>query len=142
MLRTMTLTAALAIAAAPAAAQNIADEFRCAGTDGGPDVLAVVGRTDLLSELAGRDMDPRDVTILHVQMVADEPGAPVLPHLAVTEAALAECQRADPTAPFDRNAFAEGLDAFQAMVRDETATIIETDPAGAYRAAVAAQQEG
>jgi hypothetical protein len=140
MIRTTMLAAVAALAGGAAAAQNIGEEFRCPAADGA-DVLAVVGRTDLLSELAGRDMDPHDVTILHVQMVADAAGAPMVPHLAVTETALAECARVDPSAPFDRAAFAAGLDAFQAAVRDETAVIIETDPAAAYGQALG-EQEG
>jgi hypothetical protein len=141
MMRPLAILAlAATLAAAPAAAQNIGEEFRCPGADG-PDVLAVIGRTDMLSELAGRDMDPHDVMIVHVQMVAAEGDAPALPHLALTEAALAECARVDPSAPFDRAAFDAGLDAFRAAVSDETAEIIQTDPAAAYGRALG-EQEG
>ncbi|TFL18121.1 hypothetical protein [Jannaschia formosa] len=136
MTRSLSICALLtALAATPAIAQQIGETYRCPAADG-PDVLAVVGRTDLLSELAGRDMDPHDLMIMHVQMVAMEEGAATLGHLAMTEAALAECTRDMTDGPFDRIAFDTGLEAFMEAVRTGEATIAETDPAGAYRAAL------
>ncbi|MCK0168550.1 hypothetical protein MWU52_13375 [Jannaschia sp. S6380] len=123
-------TLILALTAAPVAAQNIGESFRCPGPEGLPDVMATVGRTDLLSELAGAEVTP-ERTILHLQLLADGPDPRLVPHAPFDEVALAGCTRADGVA-FDRAAFADGLDAYREAVRTDDAGFFQIPPAEAY----------
>jgi hypothetical protein len=140
-MKTLSTLIALCLLPVPAMAQNIGDQFRCPGPEGLPDVLATVGRTDMLSELVGEPVAP-DATILHLQLVGDEPALPLVPHAPFTQAAVAECVALPVSVPFDLAAFGTGFDRYRAEVRAGDAGYFQISPAEAYWLTIGGLDDG
>ena len=148
MTRTTTRTAASALAllllapAGGAAAQAVGDGFRCAGPEGRADVLATLGRTDRLSELAGAAPDTGGATapaddpiVFHVQLTADAGDGADAPdpvaHAPFREDALASCTP-EANTPFDEAAFADGLAIYREAVPEDGPALFEITPGEAF----------
>lgn len=106
--------------------------YRCASGDGLPDVLVWVGRLELFSETAGRDV-ARDAVIAHVQMMADGGDGRRVGHSPVEATGLDDCptDSSGVLVP-DEAAFAEGYETYARAVIDDGAGYFTLTPAEAY----------